>query len=352
MAKQRDKKRLKIAVLLAGNLRTFEQTAPFLKRYLLNRYDSDVFIYAPNQLEHTAITHHGMTGGRRQSPKEITPEITTRLHLFYKPIKLVISDAYKKINTDGVWNFFYKLKNGKKHAPLTGCYRMFFNWREVNKLWQAHAKKNKKNYDYVVFIRPDVLLLEAVKLEAYEDFFNFNKKSIVFYYGHGDVVENKIMRDLLVGGSDRIVFAKPEVMKIFLNIFDHFDRYFKTAHQLPLPLPIRRSFENLQILYAIEQGLLPLFGKINHVLKRAKDRDDEIFIFFDRINYSMKSIPRNIRRTLLHKRIKASLRWTRYHYLVRLYGRLFNLVLKIYLRSPCLNKPWRKFKKIIRRKKK
>ena len=141
MAKQRDKKKLKIAVLLAGNLRTFEQTAPSLKKYLLDRYDSDVFIYTPNQLEHTAVAWHGHTGNGDQSPQDIGDEITAKATRLYNPTQLVISDDYKKIDTDGVWDFRYTLKTGKEHYPLTGCYRMFFNWQEVNKLWQAHAKK-------------------------------------------------------------------------------------------------------------------------------------------------------------------------------------------------------------------
>ena len=60
-------------------------------------------------------------------------------------------------------------------------------------------KKNKIDYDYVVFIRPDVLLLEPMILETYEAFFNFNNKTIIFYYGDGSVIENKIIRGLSVG---------------------------------------------------------------------------------------------------------------------------------------------------------
>ena len=340
MTKTLKKKKLKIAVLLAGNLRTFEQTAPLLKKYLLDRYDSDVFIYTPNQLEHTAIAWHGKTGGDHESPKAINDEITEKVTKLYNPTTLVISDDYKKIDTEGVWNFPYTLKTGKNYAPLTGPYRMFFNWREVSKLWQAHAKKNKINYDYVVFIRPDVMLLEPMMLEPYEEFFNFNPKTIIFYYGDGVVTENNIIKSLLHYNSDRIIFAKPEAMTIFLNIFNHFDRYFKTAHHLPLPSWARCSFENQQVFYATDQGLFPLFGKINHVLKRMNKKDDQVFIFPDRLNYSSTAIPIRFRRILLRERLRS----TR--------GLIINSIIFVLFIFPFMNRIWFFYKFIKKRIKK
>ncbi len=72
------KKKYKIAVLLAGNLRTFEETAPFLKKYLLDLYDSDVFIYTPNQIEHNEQAWHNITGKKHNSDDATRQELTAK----------------------------------------------------------------------------------------------------------------------------------------------------------------------------------------------------------------------------------------------------------------------------------
>ena len=50
---------MKIAVQVSGNLRTFEVCGPLVKRYLLDRYDCDVFVHTWDQLEHGQQSYHG-----------------------------------------------------------------------------------------------------------------------------------------------------------------------------------------------------------------------------------------------------------------------------------------------------
>ncbi len=330
-------KRLKIAVLLAGNLRTFEETAPFLKKYLLDLYDSDVFIYTPNQIEHNEQAWHNITGKKHNSDDTTRQELTEKANHLYSPTKLVISDDYKKINTTGVWRYPKKIESGIQETALTGPYRMFFNWKEVNKLWQAHAKQAKVNYDFVVFIRPDVMLLEPLTLEPYQEFFDFNKKTIIFFCGDRFIEQNQLTIGLLHSSSDRIILAKPDAMNIFLNIFNHFDRYFKLAPQLPFPTWIRCCFENMQHVYAIEQGLYPIFGKINYALKRMNKKDDQVFIFPDRLNYYAKTISKHFRRIM----IREKYRWARQY--------IVNAIIFICFINPPMNKIWQ-FYKFIKQK--
>ncbi len=215
---------------------------------------------------------------------------------------------------------------------------MFFNWKEVNKLWQVHAKKARVNYDFVVFIRPDVMLLEPLILENYHDLFDFNKKTIIFFCGNSVIEQNQLTICLSHWSSDRIIFAKPEAMNIFLNIFDHFDRYFKQAHHLlSLPAFVRSNFETTQTLYATEQGLLPILGKINYALKRMNKKNDQVFIFPDRLNYSAKTISKHFRRIMIRERY----RWARQY--------ILKAIIFILFIFPPLNKIW-SFYKFIKRK--
>ncbi len=345
--------KLNIAVLLAGNLRTFEQTAPLLKKYLLNKYQSDVFIYTPNQLEHSNAAWHGMTGNGNKVSSQLSQDIIRKVNKLYKPKKFVISDQFKNVKTNGLWKYPRKLDSGVQSTPLTGAYQMFFNWKEVNKLWMGYARKNKKKYDFVVFIRPDVLLLEPLRLESYNQFFAFNNKSIVFFYGDGGIIQNKNMFAWLHSSSDRIIFAKPQVMAIFLNIFDHFDRYFKKAPRLPFPEWLACCFENQQSLYAIEQGLYPIFGKINHILKRADKTKDQIFIFFDRLHHPIKSMPPyygHLRRHVYYLIIKERIKLWRHNMvqgLKHLPRSALHALVNIYLSSPPLYISWRFIKRNI-----
>ncbi|MGI9461399.1 MAG: hypothetical protein ACR2NY_02340 [Alphaproteobacteria bacterium] len=335
MTKKKTRKKLKIAVLLSGNLRTFEQTAPYLKKYLLDRYNSDVFIHAPSKIDHDRQAWHNVINKNKPiSSLAIREELLTKATKLYQPKKIIINDSENNINISGVWNVWHG-KNNNYKIPLTGCYRMFYHWREINKLWQNHAKKNNIKYDFIVFIRPDVMLLEPMILETYQDFFDFNQKTIVFLSGMQSIFEGATGFYLTNFCIDRIIFAKPPAMKTFLNIFHHFDRYFKKAHRLPFPPRINSSFENQQILYAAEQNLLPLCGKINHILKRMNKKDDQILIFPDRAKHSNHKMTK----TMYYKFIKKEI--------MQFIASHKRFISRIYLMSPYINKPYRLFKKII-----
>ena len=276
---------------IAGNLRTFESCAPYLKKYLLDRYDCDVFLHTFDSLDHSSPAHHAGVGGdaKRQISRE---EMAKKIIDCYHPKKFFIATNEADIKTEGDW-YFKAFKNRKLfphrplQVPLNGVYRMFYDRLQVNKLRQEYEKQQNIKYDYVVFIRPDVLLLEPFKLEQWQDFFDFNNQTIVFLslftkLGSDAQSMNSIVRWDFSGGHDMVYFGRPTSMNIVADIFNHFDRYFKVAPRLPLPDWVATTFEMFLLLYCQERGLLPIYGKTNYAVKRLDSKHDSFTVHPDR----------------------------------------------------------------------
>ncbi len=298
--------KLKIAVLLAGNLRTFEETAPFLKKYLLDLYDSDVFIHTFNTLEHKTPAHHGQTGEHIVTPM-VDDKIKAKVIELYKPKKFVIATNEEKISIKGDWRLYsnpYRL-NSAPSVPLNGLYRMLYDRQQVNILRQEYEKSYHVNYDFVVFIRPDIMLLEPMELESYQEFFDFNKKTIIWFPAFINFYSTSKAKFLTSNFGDTVFFGKPAAMDILLNMFDEFDRYFIKATKLPFPNAFLSAPESFEALYAHEKNIFLMNGKINYVLKRKDSAYNIICVHEDRPDIDGDSYQyiKKRRATILAKRM-------------------------------------------------
>jgi hypothetical protein len=201
-------KRLKIAVQVFGHVRTFEKCAPSLKKYFLRYYDCDVFIHTWSTLDHETKTWHK----RKTSGHSIDQsQFENKIQSIYSP--KIIKIGHQVPEDLGT----FKAPNSRT-LSIYGIKSMFYSMEQANKLRERYEFQSKTEYDYVLMIRPDILLKKRLRIEQFTNLFSEEEKAdAVFSCGHNS---KPIVNELrFVGAIDVMFFAKPQVMAKLLN--DH-----------------------------------------------------------------------------------------------------------------------------------
>jgi hypothetical protein len=290
---------MKIAVQVSGNLRTFETCGPLLKRYLLDRYDCDVFVHTWDQLEHNQQSYHGGFT-KKNGSLEVNDDIKKKVEQFYHPKKFVSENQSITGVVDGM--FVEPRPVGHRNGPHNGtsCQTMWNGlWTQVaaNKLRQDYQREKKVKYDFAVRIRPDVGLLEPFSIEPFLPFFALQKQTCVnfpactyFLPAQAYGLKDYAMRGFVC--LDVLYFSNPETMDSLMMILDHFDYFYR---QVPKMFPAdiaQRLFcgEDMWVLFQEYMGVAVRFGKINWVLKRMDSTQDVLAVHQDRIENSREHL--------------------------------------------------------------
>lgn len=142
-----NKQKPKIAVCFFGHLRTYKKCAPYLKKNLLNYYDADLFIHTWDQLDYDHKSWHG-------SAKVKGKTYERRLIETYGKFKKILIEKQVLEDLGSHNNHFI---SGMKCAYLTRY--------KSCKLAQEYAEQNNIKYDYVLLIRPDLMVKVPVIIE-------------------------------------------------------------------------------------------------------------------------------------------------------------------------------------------
>jgi len=206
--KSKTNTKLKVAVQIFGNMRTFEKCAPSLMKHFLKHYDCDIFIHTWSKLDHETKTWH-----IRQTPNkdlDLT-QLRKKIQSVYKAAKIKIETQTPK--DMGV----YEAPDSKTHS-IYGIKSMFYSMEQTNKLRESYELQSKVTYDYVLMIRPDILLKKRLNIQKFTKPFSDDEiENAVFSAGFNN---KPIINELrFVGAIDIIFFAKPQVMGKLLR--DH-----------------------------------------------------------------------------------------------------------------------------------
>jgi hypothetical protein len=205
---QKNSKKLKIAVQVFGHMRTFEKCAPSLKKYFLQYYDCDIFIHTWSTLDHKTKTWHK----RKTSGHSIErSQFENKIQSLYNTTKTKIED---QVPEDlGIYE-----ASSTRTLSIYGIQSMFYSMEQVNKLREVYECQSKTKYDYVLMIRPDILLKKRLCIEKFTKLFSEEETtSAVFSAGFNN---KPIINELrFVGAIDVMFFAKPQTMTKLLN--DH-----------------------------------------------------------------------------------------------------------------------------------
>lgn len=133
---------MKIALLMSGGLRNFEDTYSSFKYHLFDKLDIDIFFYGLENKE-----------GKDKNEKKFKK--------LFNPVSFVINDKeyYEKLNVKSNYN-----KNS---------YYMFHNMEKVYQLFEKSVDVNE--YDIVIRSRPDIFWFRTIT----NDEFILSKKYII-----------------------------------------------------------------------------------------------------------------------------------------------------------------------------
>jgi hypothetical protein len=123
---------MKIAVCFSGKTRNFEDTYPYFKKNLFDKFDTDVFVYGvPNK------------NGYEQNLNKLVE--------LYSPKKIILNDEKYYKNIKEKYNF---------NIPFI---QMWHNIYNANKLRETYEDKGKFKYDYVFRLRFDCFFLSSLE---------------------------------------------------------------------------------------------------------------------------------------------------------------------------------------------
>lgn len=199
---------MRIAVQMFGHLRTYKKCYKYLRRNLLDKYDCDIFMHTWSSLDHNTLTHHNNRMIDNTSVYTLKSDLIKKITKISE--NLLIEDQI--IKDIGNIRTIHNLE-----VSIFGIKSMFYSMGKANELREKYAKKNDIVYDFVLFIRPDILL----KKEFNIDFFiqSLSSKEInngFFTTGYPFLgILNQIN---YIGLTDVLFFAKPSIMSdIFYN---------------------------------------------------------------------------------------------------------------------------------------
>lgn len=193
----------RIAVQFFGHLRTFNKCLPYLRKHLLNNYDCDIFMHTWDKYNHNTQTWH--TNFKNVNKNVDKDEIIKQLKI--KPEQI-------KTETQGIYSTDKYIARGREWG-LQGLISMYRSMKAVNDLRENYQKKHNIKYDFVVCIRPDILLKEDLNLEEFiNDEQNVNGNN---FYIPGRVPNRNIYGFNCMEVVDLLFFAKPEAMTKFCS---------------------------------------------------------------------------------------------------------------------------------------
>ena len=233
---------MKVAVLLFGHLRTFEYSAPFLKKNLLDQYDCDVFMHTWNTMD--SETKSWDNKEIQHSP--VTERLKERVKEIYNPQKFLIEEQTIKEDV-----LIHSLVDDKS-ASLAGIHFMFESMNKANLLRKEYEKEKGISYDLVFVTRPDVAFFQVLELEKTlneAQMLNLDVNKCRFFAGlYGSSKTN--VRLLLSRVSDIVFFAKPHVIDTYIASNLDISKEYADKH-----------FLNVVSIYAsneIKAGILPI----------------------------------------------------------------------------------------------
>lgn len=198
---------MKIALCLSGHLRAYKEAFPSLKKFILDPYKPDVFIYTyPNQ---------GFDGVRGDRALTATASNKKELIELYKPVKLTIDPmkpSYLDMNK-------YKDRIGSGCRDPNIIPSMFHGIYQANQLKVAWEIENAFKYDIAIRSRADVMYESMIDPKEFE---NCKTSNGIYFPAFGNY-----------GGlNDQFAFGSSFSMDLYSSTFHNIDLFFDQGNLL------------------------------------------------------------------------------------------------------------------------
>ena len=276
---------MKIAVQMFGHLRTYEQCYRELHEKLLSKYDCDVFMHTWATLNHNTQAWH-----KNNKHSDIcTLSRKEELIKIYNLKSLKIEEQYQEdLGT------FSAL--GSK-VSIFGAKSMFHSMSEANKLRQSYEKENNINYDFILAIRPDILLKTNFNIDDY--LFNLNRKEInQSFFTAGSTQRALYSYFPSLAATDVLFFAKPSIFDALYENQNKILSYFTKDENVPFG-PERYFIKAVEDI-----GATPI------LIKFLYNKEFEIVRFYDAKSLRKALIKLRIRKNFIKLHLLKNLRKT------------------------------------------
>lgn len=153
---------MKIAVQFYGHLRTWKYCLPTIKALLLDRYNCDVFMHTWSETEARTKSWHNY------KMKRIDPvdyKIVNELKTNYNITDILVENQTPPDKEELIACQHSKDGNA---VSTVGIRYMFHSKKRVNELRQKYQAANHVKYDWVIVLRPDIMIFNYLDLHLLE----------------------------------------------------------------------------------------------------------------------------------------------------------------------------------------
>ncbi|GHT00371.1 hypothetical protein FACS1894108_12260 [Planctomycetales bacterium] len=207
-----NQQKLKIAVQVFGHLRTYKECLPYLQRHLAAHYDCDFFIHTWSLLDHNTKTWHD---NRRQAGAVSLDRLETELAQMLGAVGGVAVEEQHPQDLGEIITQ-QRLNVRQRTMSIYGISAMLHSMRESNRLREEYARKNQTRYDFVICLRPDILLKKPLDIARIIDGLSAGQLDRAFF-----TVANPLFAAVSgfkeYGATDVLFFAAPPVMSAVLS---------------------------------------------------------------------------------------------------------------------------------------
>ena len=194
-----------IALCISGQMRTFRKCYGYLYENIIQVLDPDIFVHV---WEKTGIT----TNARFVNDIENDTVTHETLESLYSPESAVIENFEQKYHTelDGV-RIPRQLK--KDSEGWKGNIPMFYKMKKCNDLKSEVEREHGFRYDFVIRIRPDLMVTEPIPEKVFEN------EEIVWYLNNDTKAGQSI--------SDQFAISSSANMDYYTSVWNHLNKYWE-----------------------------------------------------------------------------------------------------------------------------
>lgn len=204
---------MKVAVVLTGFCRNYEKTYENLYRYILEKYNADIFISSWDVIQHRPVNWDSNNPTSNYQIPTSALDVDSVIGLYNKNKNLIsynfenwenfCKNRFNFLDISNNYNF--QINQRAKYHGSFWVERLRDQWYVVKKGWDLI--KNPKQYDVILKIRFD-LLINDIEL-------NPNRFTIPSL----DIVER-----VGINYCDYLAYGTPTQMKKYMNLFDSIEK--------------------------------------------------------------------------------------------------------------------------------
>lgn len=204
---------MKLAVLLFGHMRTFQECSQALKANLLEKYDCDVFIHTWD-----------ITDTSRFKNKNDNLNLH-KVEGIYKP-KSIKVEHQNFIEDIGEYSKDKDSKLKKNSVPLHGLKYMLHSMHEAYLLKSNYQKIHNIEYDYVIVIRPDVKLNTEFNLNNFIKEFIISANTVISFSNYPSMLITEQKMQSVYKASDIFLLFSETSIKNYFKDFNFFEKFY------------------------------------------------------------------------------------------------------------------------------